>query len=59
MKALLQRLIQLGLMAVVFTVIVIVVLYLLGAYLLRRPVDSSHAMFIFSPATSGISRKEV
>jgi hypothetical protein len=35
MKALLQRFIQLGLMAVVCTVIVIGALYLLGAYLLR------------------------
>jgi hypothetical protein len=35
MKALLQRLIQLGLMATVFTVTVVGVLYLLGAYLLR------------------------
>ena len=55
MKALLQRLLPLVLMAVVFTGIVVVVLYLLEAYFLRRPVDSRHAMFIFFSATSVIS----
>jgi hypothetical protein len=59
MKALLQRLLPLVLMAVVFTGIVVVVLYLLEAYFLRRPVDSIHAMFIFFSATSVILRKEV
>jgi len=55
MKALLQRLLPLVLMAVVFTGIVVVVLYLLEAYFLRRPVDSRYAMFIFPSATQALS----